>query len=123
MADEEDVRRIAMSLPETTHEGLSYSVRGKSFAWTYLERVQPKRARVPRPDVLAVRVDGEGVKQALLESDPAVYFTTDHYNGYPAVLVRLPEVDSDELSELLTDGWRVQAPRALVKDFDARGRG
>lgn len=122
MADEDDVRRIAMSLPETTHEDLSYSVRGKSFAWTYMERVHPKRARVPRPDVLAVRVDGQVEKQALLESDPATYFTTDHYNGYPAVLVRLPEVDADELSELLTDGWRVQAPRSLVKEFDARGR-
>lgn len=74
---------------------------------------------MPRPDVLAVRVDGQGQKQMLLESDPATFFTTDHYNGYPAVLVRLPEVDNTELAELLTDAWRVQAPRALVKQFDA----
>jgi len=119
MVDQEDVRRIALSLPETTTEGNGYRVRGKQFAWTYLERVEPKQPRVPRPDVLAVRVDGQGEKQALLESDPATYFTTDHYNGYPAVLVRLPVLDSDELTELLTDAWRVQAPRALVKEYDA----
>ncbi len=119
MADEEDVRRIALSLPETTQEGLSFDVRGKSFAWTYLERVEPKRPRVPRPDVLAIRVSGEGEKRTLLESDPATYFTTDHYNGYPAVLVRLPQIGVDELTELLTDAWRTRAPRALVKQFDA----
>jgi hypothetical protein len=66
-----------------------------------------------------VRVSGEDEKQALLAADPAKFFTDDHYRGYPAILVRLPEVDVAELTELLTDAWRIQAPRSLVKAFDA----
>lgn len=119
MADAEDVRRVAEALPEVVADGLAYQVRGKSIAWTYLERVKPKKPRVARPDVLAVRVSGEEEKQTLLAADPDKFFTDDHYNGYPAVLVRLAEVDVDELIELLTDAWRVQAPRTLVRQFEA----
>ena len=120
MSNQEDVRRIALSLPEAVQEanGNGYRIKSKLFVWTYLERVEPKQPRVPNPDVVAVRVDGEGEKQILLASDPTTFFTTAHYNGYPAVLVRLPEVDTDELTELITDAWRIQAPRSLVKKFD-----
>ena len=54
----------------------------------------------------------------LLKSDPEKFFTEPHYNGFPAILVRLPAIDVDELAELLTDAWRCQAPRALVKEFE-----
>jgi hypothetical protein len=74
---------------------------------------------VPRPEVLAIRVGNAGEKQALLESDSEKFFTEPHYNGYPAVLVRLAAVDVDELRELLTDAWRCQAPKALVKAYDS----
>ena len=84
-----------------------------------MERVAPKKPRVRRPDVLAIRVSGEAEKQSLIDADPAVYFTDDHYRGYPAVLVRLPAIEVDELRELLTDGWRTQAPKALIATFDA----
>jgi hypothetical protein len=118
MADQEDVRRIALSLPEVSEgeDGFGFSVAGKGFAWVWMERVEPRKPRVPRPDVLAVRVAGQGGKELLLRSDPDKFFTEPHYNGFPAVLVRLPAVGVDELRELLTDAWRCQAPRALVRE-------
>lgn len=122
MATADDVRRIARSLPEAeqSEDPMGFRVRGKPFAWTFTERVPGQRGRVARPDVLAVRVDGQGTKLALLAADPAKFFTTAHYNGYPAVLVRLDAVDADELAELLTDGWRCQAPKRLVREFESR---
>lgn len=121
MADSADVRRIARALPQTTvdADGTDFRVHGKGFAWSYRERVATQRARVVRADVLAVRVANDSEKQTLLAADPAKFFTTDHYHGYPAVLVRLGEVDTAELRELLTDAWRVMAPRRLVADFEA----
>jgi hypothetical protein len=83
-----------------------------------MERVEPRKPRIPRPEVLAVRVADQHEKAAIIASDPAKYFTEPHYNNFPAVLVRLPEVDPDELRELLTDAWRCQAPRALVREFE-----
>ena len=126
MADREDARRIALALPgtleATDHFGFSVDHNGKAkgFAWAWNERIHPKKPRVPNPDVLAVRVANESEKQLLLASDETKFFTEPHYNGFPAVLVRLPAVDVDELAELITDAWRSQAPRALVKDFDRR---
>lgn len=84
-----------------------------------MERAAPRKPRIRRADILAVRVSGGAETQSLIDADPAVYFTVDHYRGYPAVLVRLPAIDVDELRELLTDGWRTQAPRTLVTIFDA----
>jgi hypothetical protein len=115
VTSQDDVRRIALSLPETTEDADSFHFRvaGKGFAWIYLERVDPRRARVPRDDVLAVRVADQLEKDALLTLDPRKFFTTDHYNGYPAVLVRLPQIEPDELEDILTDAWRAAAPRRL----------
>jgi hypothetical protein len=119
MATYDDARRLAAALPETTTDGDGFAVHGKAFAWTWKERVEPGRPRKPRFDVLAVRTADQGEKQALLDADPAKFFTEPHYNGFPAVLVRLAAVDRDELLELLTDAWRAKAPRALVRTFDA----
>jgi hypothetical protein len=65
-----------------------------------------------------VRVAHEVEKQALIASDPETFFTSAHYDGYPAVLVRLPSIGTEELTELLTDAWRSRAPRRLVARFD-----
>jgi hypothetical protein len=122
MADQADVRRVALSLPEVVegedHFAFSVPNRGKhkGIAWVWLERVQPRKARVPNPEVLAVRVASEGDKRDLIAADPDKFFTEPHYNGFPAILVRLAAVDEDELRELLTDAWRCQAPRALVEE-------
>jgi hypothetical protein len=121
VADLDDVRRIVESLPSSTFErseldAVGASVEGKAVAFTWNQRVDPKKPRVLRPDVLAVRVDGQVAKQELLDADPEKFFTESHYNGYPAVLVRLAAIGEDELRELLTDAWRTKAPRRLVKE-------
>jgi hypothetical protein len=127
MADLEDVRRIALSLPETSEEGTGFGVlRGgkpRGFAWVWMERVDPKKPRVPCPEVIAIRTAGLDEKDALVALAPQKYFTEPHYNNFPAVLVRLASVELDELEELLIEGWRSQAPRSLVKQFDAGARG
>jgi hypothetical protein len=121
VATQEDVRRIALSLPETEEsEGrFAFSVRNKGkwnhFAWVWLERVHPKKARVPNPEVLALSVADLDEKAALLAMDPAIFFTEPHYNGYAAVLVRLAAVDVALLEELITSAWRCRAPKALVE--------
>jgi hypothetical protein len=76
----------------------------------------------PTGDILGVRVADEGVKFALIADEPDVYFTTPHFDGYSAVLVRLAEIPVAALRELITEAWLVQAPRQLVKEFrrDAR---
>ena len=125
MADQGDVRGIALSLPETfeADDRFAFSVlRGgkeKGFAWVWMERVEPKEPRVPNPDVLAIRVANAEEKEMLLSSDPEKFFTEPHYNGFPAVLVRLAAIAVGELEELLADARRCQAPRSLVKSFDA----
>jgi hypothetical protein len=124
VATQDDVRRIALALPEVveSEDRFAFSVQGKEkgLAWVWLEREYPKKARVPQSAVLAVRVANESEKQELLAADPDKFFTEPHYNGFPAVLVRLAEVDVDELTELLIDAWRIQAPKALVAEFDRR---
>jgi hypothetical protein len=122
MADQDDVRRIALSLPGAREgrDRFAFSVENKGkqkgFAWVWVERVDPKKARVPRADVLAVRVRDQAEKAALLAGDPERFFTEPHYNGFPAVLVRLPLVTHAQLRKLIADAWRCQAPPQLVKD-------
>ena len=126
MANQSDVRRIALALPDVTEEAdhpFAFAVRAgkkdKGFVWAWAERVTPGKPRVHNLDVLAVRVPNLGEKEMLLASDPDKFFTEPHYNGFPAVLVRLAAVDVDELAELITDAWRCLAPKKLVKDYDA----
>lgn len=122
MATQDDVRRIARSLPHTTEEEGSFRfvVDGKAIAWVWLERLDPKRARVPNPDVVAIRISHDSEKESLIEMDPEAFFTEAHYNGFPAILVRLAAVEQPMLEKLLTDAWRIQAPKRLAREFDAR---
>lgn len=123
MADQDDVRRIALALPGTSesddHFGFSVLNKGKAkgFVWAWNERIDPKKPRVPNPEVVAVRVAGRLDKEALLASDERKFFTEPHYNGFPAVLVRLPEIERDELEELIADAWRCQAPREVADSW------
>jgi hypothetical protein len=76
VASIEDVRRIALGLPEvTTTDGRSFAVAGKPFAWPWLERVDPKRARVPNLGVIGVRIAAESEKEVLIEMDPTIVLT------------------------------------------------
>jgi hypothetical protein len=118
MVDQEEVRRVALALPEAVEDPdhFGFRVRKKQFAWAWRERVVPGKPRVARPGVLVVRVAGQAEKDMLLASDPDKFFTEPHYNGFPAVLVRLACVDLGEVRELVTDAWRCQAPRTLIRD-------
>jgi hypothetical protein len=116
MATQADVRRIALSFPEVEeapgHFAFSVLNKGKAkgFAWVWKERVIPKQPRVPNPAVLAVRVPNLVDKDLIIASDPKKFFTEPHYNGFPAVLVRLAEVSVGELRPLLEEAWRCMAP-------------
>ena len=87
MASQEDVRRIALALPETSEaaDRFAFSVRNKGkqkgFVWAWNERVEPKRPRIPRPDVVAIRVVDQVDKEALLAADARTFFTEPHHNG------------------------------------------
>jgi len=125
MATQGDVRRIALKLPGAS-EGkdrfaFSVTVKGKEkgFAWDWLERIDPKKARVPNPRVLAVRVANLAQKETLLAAEPVKFFTEPHYNGYPAILVRLEKVTAADLRILLKEAWRCMAPKELLAQADA----
>ncbi|MGE3616424.1 MAG: hypothetical protein AB7L66_11175 [Gemmatimonadales bacterium] len=121
MATQRDVRRIALSLPGAIEEEgrFAFSVmqkgKPKGFAWVWLERIHPRKARVPQSKVLAVRVANLEDKAFLLSLDERKFFTEPHYNGYPAVLIRLEAVTAAELRPLLTEAWRTLTPDAAPR--------
>jgi len=119
MATRADVTRIALALPgaEKSPDHFAFSVRRKGkpkgFAWVWMERVVPKKPRVPNPRVLAVRVASLAEKERLLDAHRKALFTEPHYEGYPAVLVRLDIVRVPLLRALLQAGWRTLASSDL----------
>jgi hypothetical protein len=124
MASQEDVRKIAMSLPGTA-EGedrfaFSVEVKGKhkGYLWTWAERVHPKKPKVINHGVIAVVVPSQTMKDILLDSDPNVYFTEPHYNGFLAVLVRLEAISVEELQPLIVEAWKCKAPTETVRAYE-----
>ena len=121
MATWTDVARIVSELPETSEASpRNWRVRKKLIAWERPLRkadYEALGANAPDGDILGARVADEGVKFALVGDEPGVYFTTPHFDGYPAVLVRLAEIGVPELEELITDAWLAQAPKTLAKAF------
>ena len=119
MATRGDVKRIALSLPgaEQAPAHFAFGVRRKGklkgFAWVWMERVVPKKPRVPNPRVLAVRVANLAEKERLLDQHRKALFTEPHYEGFPAVLVRLDIVRVPLLRSLLTGGWHSMASADL----------
>ena len=124
MADWEDVRRLALALPETSegtsHGNAAWRVRDKLFVWERPLRAGDLRAlgdAAPDGPILGARVEHVGAKEALLADDPGVYFTTPHFDGYAAVLVRLDQIPVDELEEVIVEAWLCQAPKRLAREF------
>jgi len=111
MVSEDDVRRIALSLPATTEKPSygtpGFRVRDKLFA----------RMRPEGDSVVAWCAD-VGEKEALIASEPDKFFNLPHYDGYPTVLVRMAAVDVDEMTDVLTESWRLRAPLRLLEEFD-----
>ena len=113
MATEQDVRRIALALPETVEKS-SYNTPGF--------RVKDKlflRIRDEAEAGLVVFVADLDEKEALLASDPEVFFTTPHYDGHASVLVHLERIGVDELTEVITDSWRTRAPKKVLAAYEA----
>lgn len=112
MVTEEDIRQVALSLPgsvERPYNRLpSFRVRGTLFLRIH-----------ELPDVFFVRCASIEERNDLLKAEPAKFFITPHYDGYPGFLVRLSQVDAGEMTELVTDSWRVCAPRRLLAAYDA----
>lgn len=129
MAIWDDVRRIALALPETSEQGsygnLGWKVKNKGFVWERPLRRGDYEAlgdKAPDGPILGARVPDVGVKEALIADDPDVYFTTPHFDGYPAILVRLDRIEVSELDELIVEAWLASAPKRLAKSYlDAAG--
>jgi hypothetical protein len=121
VATQADVRRIALALPGASEarDRFAFSVsnkgKQKAFVWVWQERVAPKRPRVPNAGVVAVRVANGADKATLLASDPDTFFTEPHYDGFPAVLVRLASVTIAQLRALIAEAYRCQAPKPKPK--------
>ncbi|MEO8329842.1 MAG: MmcQ/YjbR family DNA-binding protein [Candidatus Nanopelagicales bacterium] len=114
MADADDVRRLALTLPEVVEvdsDGFDFRVENKGFVWSYPEQT-PGKPRVIRTDIAVLYVGDEGEKQALVLGEPEVFFTIQSYDGYPFVMLRLDRVSVKRLKELVTDAWQMR-----VADF------
>ena len=123
MATHEDVRQIALALPGVTEgEGrFAFSVtvknKEKGILWSWLERVHPRKARVVNDSVIALVVPNAQAKEAILASDPDVYFTEPHYDNYNAVLVCLEAISVEDLRPLIEEAWMCKAPPKVVAEY------
>jgi hypothetical protein len=122
MADADDVRRVALGLPEVVEirsDGFDFRVAGKGFVWSWPEHRAGKPRRI-RTDIAVLFVGDEAEKQALLLGEPEVFFTTAGYDGSPLVMLRLGEVDVQRLGELVTDAWAMRMPHVVAVDPSQR---
>ena len=120
----DDVRRIALALPETSEKEswghASWRVKDKGFVWERPLRKSDLDAlgdAAPDGPLAGVRVEDLMAKEALLAGDPDVYFTTPHFDGYPAVLVQLDRISDDELTEAIVEAWLNRAPPKLAQKY------
>jgi hypothetical protein len=120
----EDVRRIALALPETDeHESRGHAhwrVKEKGFVWERPLRKSDLEALgdgAPDGPILGARVENLMAKDAMLAGDPDVYFTTPHFDGYPAVLVKLDNITDEELTEVIVEAWLNRAPPKLAQKY------
>ena len=124
MADWDDVRRIAMALPHTSERpsrgNAFWRVKDKGFVWERPLRKSDLLAlgdAAPTGPILGVRVEHLLAKEAILADDPEVYFTIPHFDGYPAVLVRLDRIPLEELEEVITEAWLARAPERIAQAY------
>lgn len=124
MATWDDVRRIALALPETSerlsHGHPAWRVKDKGFVWDRPLRKSDLEALgegAPTGPILGARVEHLVAKEALLADNPDVFFTTPHFDGYPAVLVQLDRISLDDLNEVIVEAWLVRAPQRLAEQY------
>ena len=131
MAGWDDVRRRALAMPDAveveSRGRAQWRVRDKLFVWERPLRRSDLAAlgdAAPDGPILGARVEHLMAKEAMLADDPEVFFTTPHFDGYPAVLVRLDRISPDGLDEVVVEAWLARAPPRLVKGYlDERGGG
>jgi hypothetical protein len=127
VASWDDVRRIALSLPDTT-EAVSWGnahwrVKNKGFVWerplhqSDLAALKALGEEASEGAILGVRVADLGVKEAVIADDPQLFFTIPHFEGYPAILVRLDLIGVRELEELIVEAWLDRAPKRLAQQY------
>ena len=125
MATWDDVRRLALAMPEASererHGGLrAWTVRDKFFVWERPLRESDLRAlgdSAPTGPILGARVEHLVAKEAMIADDPEVFFTTPHFDGHPAVLARLERIGLDDLEEVVVEAWLARAPKRLVRGY------
>jgi hypothetical protein len=124
MATWDDVRRLALAMPEATEVesrgNTQWRVKDKLFVWERPLRRSDLAAlgdAAPEGPILGARVEHVVAKDAMLADDPEVFFTTPHFDGYPAVLVRLDRIGLDDLDEVVVEAWLARAPRRLVRAY------
>src|SRR5271168_4165517 len=125
MASWSDVRRYALALPGASEErksrgGSAWIVNGKFFAWERPLRPSDIAAlgkAAPTGAILGIRTADLEMKDVLLASDPQVFFATPHFDGYPAVLIRLGKISAKTLKEVLVEAWLARAPKRAVAAF------
>jgi hypothetical protein len=122
----DDVRRIALALPEAREElrrGLTFwIVKDRLFVWERPLRKSDLRALgddAPEGPILGARVEHLVAKDALIADNPEAYFTTPHFDGYPAVLILLEKIALDELEEVIVEAWLARAPKRLANAYVA----
>ncbi|HKE36841.1 MAG TPA: MmcQ/YjbR family DNA-binding protein [Candidatus Baltobacteraceae bacterium] len=124
MATWDDVRKIALSFPGAT-EGAAYgdaawTVNKKLFVWERPLRKADLAAlggKAPKGPILGVRTPDLEMKDVLLASDPKVFFTTPHFDGYPAVLVRLDKIGVKRLRDVIEEAWLSRAGKRAVAEY------
>jgi hypothetical protein len=124
MASWDDVRRIALALPETSERvargACQWRVKDKLFVWERPLRKSDLEAlgdSAPDGPILGARVEHLVAKEALVADPPGVYFTTPHFDGYPAILVQLDLIAVADLEEVTVEAWLARAPAKLVKAY------
>jgi hypothetical protein len=125
VASWDDVRRIALGLPETSErvsrDLRQWVVKDKGFVWERpLRRADFEALGAEAPDgpILGARVEHLVAKEALLADDTGVFFTTPHFDGYPAILVRLDRISVADLNEVIVEAWLARAPKRLARALD-----
>ena len=124
MASWDDVRRIALALPSAEERASrdlrQWRVKDKLFVWERPLRQADRDAlgpEAPAGPIVGARVEHLVAKEALLADDPAVFFTTPHFDGYPAILVKLDRIAVEDLDEVIMEAWLARAPKRLVKAY------
>ena len=129
MATLDDVRAVALGFPGVLERvdghrgGASWRTPAGAFVWQRgpsgrdLEQLEALGRMWPPGDVVGVRTDGAQVKEALLETYPDAFFTIPHFDGYPAVLVRLDGIDLDQLREVITDAWLLKVTKRVASEW------